>query len=65
MNPDQLIQSAYEDTIKRLYATLFDNYAQSGGDQAQQQRADQAFTTGVGFARKSRDRAVALLAGSA
>lgn len=65
MSPDQLIQSAYEDTIKRLYATLFDSYAQSGGEQAQQQRADQAFTAGVGFARKSRDRAVALLAVSA
>ena len=62
MNPDQkLIQSAYEDAIKKLYCTLFDNYSQSGGDQAQQQ-ADQAFSTGVGFARKSRDRAVALLA---
>ena len=64
MNPDQdLIQSACEDAIKKLYATLFDNYAQSGGDQAQQQQADQTFTTGVGLARKSRDRAVALLAG--
>ena len=66
MNPDQkVIQSAYEDSIKRLYATLFDNYVQSGGDQAQQQRADQAFTRDVGLARKSRDRAVVLLAGSA
>ena len=63
MNPDQkLIQSAYEDAIKKLYGTLFDNYSQSGGDQAQQQQADQAFSAGVGFARKSRDRAVALLA---
>jgi hypothetical protein len=63
MNPDQkLIQSAYEDAIKKLYATLFDNYAQSGGDEGQQRQADQNFTTGVGFARKSRDRAVALLA---
>lgn len=63
MNPDQtLIQSAYEDAIKKLYASLFDNYAQSADNQAQQQQAEQAFTTGVGLARKSRDRAVALLA---
>jgi hypothetical protein len=63
MNPDQkLIQPAYEDAIKKLYATLFDSYAQSSGDQAQEQQADQAFTTGVGLARKSRDRAIALLA---
>ncbi len=62
MNPDQsLIQSAYEDAIRKLYAALFDNYAQSGGDPMQQQQADQNFTTGVGFARKSRDRALALL----
>jgi hypothetical protein len=66
MNPDQkLIQSAYEDAIKKLYAQLFDSYAQSGGNQAQQQHADEAFTTGVGLARKSRDRAIALVAGSA
>ena len=63
MNPDQiLIQAAYEDAIKKIYATLFDNYVQSGGDAGQQQRADQNFTNGVGFARKSRDRAIALLA---
>ena len=64
MNSDQtLIQSAYEDAIKRLYATLFDGYAQAGGDPAREQQADQHFTTGVRSARRSRDRAIALLAG--
>ena len=63
MNPDQqLIQSAYEDAIKRLYGTLFDAYAAAGGVQAQEQQADQNFTAGVAFARRSRDRATALLA---
>ena len=63
MNPDQkLIQAAYEDAIKQLYETLFNKYAESGVDQAQLQQADQTFTTGVGIARKSRDRAIALLA---
>jgi hypothetical protein len=63
MNSDQtLIQSAYEDAIKRLYAALFDGYAQAGGDVTQEQQADQHFTTGVGLARSSRDRATALLA---
>jgi hypothetical protein len=63
MNPDQtLIQSAYADAIKGLYATLFNGYAQAGGDAAQEQQADQHFMTGVGLARSSRDRTIALLA---
>jgi hypothetical protein len=63
MNPDQkLIQSAYEDAIRKLYAALFDAYAAGGGDQAQEQQADQNFSTGSALARKSRDRAISLLA---
>jgi hypothetical protein len=63
MTPDQtLIQSAYEDAIKLLYSKLFDGYAAAGGDPAQVQQADQHFTTGVGLARSSRERAIALLA---
>jgi hypothetical protein len=62
MNPDQqLIQSAYEDAIRKLYADLFDAYAASGGEQAQEQQADQNFSTGVTLARRSRDRAISLL----
>jgi len=63
MNPDQkLIQSAYEDAIKGLYATHFQGYASAGGVQEQEQQADQSFAAGVTLARRSRDRAVALLA---
>ena len=63
MNPDQkFIQSAYEDAIKGLYARLFDGYAAAGGDQGREQQADQNFTTGFTLARRSRDRAIALLA---
>ncbi len=63
MNPDQtLIQSAYEDVIKELYAKLFQGYADAGSDAARKQQADQHFTAGVGLARSSRDRALALLA---
>jgi hypothetical protein len=63
MNPDQqLIQSAYEDAIKRLYATLFDGYATAGGASDQERQADQNFSAGVSSARRSRDRAIALLA---
>jgi hypothetical protein len=63
VNPDQkLIQSAYEDAIRKLYAQLFDSYAQSGGDAGAEQEAEQIFIKGVGFARKSRDRAATILA---
>jgi hypothetical protein len=62
MNPDQkLIPPAYEDAIKGLYAKLFEGYAEASGDPAKEQQADQHFTTGVGLARKARDRAIALL----
>ena len=63
MNPDQTsIQSAYEDAVQKLYAGLFDAYVTAGGDVTQEQQADGHFTTGLRFARKSRDRALALLA---
>ena len=63
MNHDQQnVLAAYDDTIKRLYGTLFDAYAQAGGDPAQERQAEQNFTTGVGLARRSRDRAVTLVA---
>jgi len=62
MNPDQnLIQSAYEDVIKGLYAKLFEGYAEAGGVPADEQQAEQNFSTGVALARRSRDRAIALL----
>jgi hypothetical protein len=62
MNPDQnLILSAYEDAIRRLYAGLFQAYEDAGGDAAKQRDAGQHFTAGVGIARSSRDRAIDLL----
>jgi hypothetical protein len=63
MNPDQAsIQSAYGDAVQKLYASLFDAYVTAGGDVTQEQQADECFTKGLGSARRSRDRAPALLA---
>jgi len=56
-----LIQAAYEDAIKQLYAKLFDGYVTAAGDATQKQEADQHFLTGVASARSSRDRAIELL----
>jgi hypothetical protein len=56
------IQTAYADALGKLYAALFDQYVQAGGDTAEEQQADQHFTTGLALARRSRDRALALVA---
>jgi hypothetical protein len=58
----QTIQTAYAEALGELYATLFDQYVQAGGNTAQEHEADQHFTTGLGLARRSRDRALALVA---
>ncbi|MDE3196194.1 MAG: hypothetical protein KGN84_07615 [Acidobacteriota bacterium] len=63
MNPDQnLIQSAYQETIQKLFSQLFDGYVTAAGDAGQRQQAEQNFMNGVRTARQTRDRAVALLA---
>jgi len=62
MNHDQQnILAAYDEAIKKLYATLFDCFVEAGGDSAQQQQAEQNFTKGVGFAQRARDRAMSLV----
>ena len=63
MNPDQaLINAAYQEAIKSLYTTLYTSYAEAGGVAAQEQQAEQNFMAGITLARRSRDRAIALLA---
>jgi hypothetical protein len=63
MNSDPaVIQIAYEEALKRLYAMLLDGYIQAAGDPVQEQQAEQRFKTGVGLGRRSRDRAIALMA---
>ncbi len=58
----QLIQSAYQDAVKKLYAALFDNYVTAGSDVAMIQEADRHFSVGLALARVSRDRAIILVA---
>lgn len=55
------IQTAYADALGKLYAALFDQLVQAAGDTAQEQQAEQHFTTGLRLARRSRDRALALV----
>jgi hypothetical protein len=58
----QTVLSAYDDVVKKLYATLFDSYVTAGGDANEQQQAEQRFSNGLTLARQSRDKAVALTA---
>jgi len=63
MNPDQqLIESAYQDAVRKLYAAFFDHYVTAAGDAAMIEEADRHFSTGLVLARVSRDRAIALAA---
>lgn len=56
----QSILAAYNDAIKKLFVTLFEQYAEANGDAAQEQQAEQRYAAGIGFARRARDRAVTL-----
>jgi len=63
MNSDPTaIQAAYATALQKLYAALFEAYVTAAGDAAQEQQADDRFTVGLGFARKSRDHALELVA---
>ena len=63
MNSDpEIIQSAYQDALKRLYATLVLQYTDAEGVEAAQKQGEAHFTAGVAIARETRDRAIALLA---
>jgi hypothetical protein len=64
MNPDDrtTIQSAYQEAVKKLYATLFDAYLTAGGGADLKKAADDHFSAGLTVARTSRDRALALVA---
>jgi len=62
MNHDQqTILAAYDEAVRKLYATLFEKYVEVGGDATGEQQAEQQFTTGFGLARRARDRALALV----
>jgi hypothetical protein len=61
----QVITAAYQDTLSKLFGVLFEAYGAVGNDQGEITRAEERFSTALGLARKVRDRAIALAAGSA
>jgi len=60
MTDPDIIQQAYEDTIKQFYGILFDAsvLAKTTDDQSQ---AEQRFKAGVLKAREVRDKAISLV----
>jgi hypothetical protein len=60
MTDSEIINKAYEDTIQKIFAVLFDSsvVAKTPADQSQ---AEQQFQAGVHKAREVRDKAVALV----
>ena len=62
MTPDnELIDAAYNDALKKVFAGFFDQYLQAGGSAAEETIAEQNFTHGVTIARRVHERAIALL----
>ena len=60
MTDSDIINEAYEDTIKQLFSVLFDSSVTAQTPAAQAQ-AEQRFQDGVRKARQVRDRAIALV----
>ena len=61
MKDEDQIQAAYSDALKGLYKILMTAYSTADGNKQVEKKADEAFKAGVALARRSRDRAVALL----
>jgi hypothetical protein len=56
-----VINSAYEDLLRQLFATFYLSYTSAMGDESQEVEAEKLFARGVAHARFVRDRALALL----
>jgi hypothetical protein len=56
-----LIDLAYQDAVKRLFASFFDQYSQAGGSATEEGEAEKHFTNGMATAKRVYTRAIALL----
>jgi len=63
MTEPQLIQAAYEDSIRQLYANYEDLWTQAtkAKDTAGAKKAEQIFSIGLALRQGARDRALTLL----
>jgi hypothetical protein len=61
MTDKDMIQQAYEDKLGNLYEQLFNGLLAAQADPAQVAAAEGRFSQGVALARRTRDRAMALV----
>ncbi|HTU68365.1 MAG TPA: hypothetical protein VMF52_20650 [Steroidobacteraceae bacterium] len=61
MNEEEQIQAGFADALKGLYKVLMTSYSTADGNKQVEKKADEAFKAGVALARRTGDRALALL----
>ena len=61
VNDKEVIQAAYEDSLKTLFNNFRGDYLLCKGDPKKKSEAEERFTTGVNNAREARDRALVIV----
>lgn len=61
MNNQEIIEAAYQNAVKDLFAMFFDSLTAANGDEDQERRADERFARGIAIAKNARTRALRLL----
>ncbi|MDR3404772.1 MAG: hypothetical protein P4L99_19870 [Chthoniobacter sp.] len=61
MKDQDIINEAYQDAVKKLFAVFYTSLIDAGNNQGQIDAAKQNFKAGIAKARSSRDAAIALL----
>lgn len=61
VNDNQEIEAAYAEAVKALFRVLYASYSTADGNKQVEKKADEAFKAGLAIARRTRDRALAML----
>jgi len=61
MSDQDIINAAYQDAVKNVFAVFLTSFVDASNDQTQIAAAKQRFKTGIAVARTVRDAALSLL----
>lgn len=61
MTEPEILQDAYEQSIRELYKTFFAAFTSALGDEQQEKAAEEHFQAGIAHAKHVRDLALRLL----
>ncbi len=61
MNDGNIIQAAYEDTVRRAYHSFFEAYTNARGNKGEEQIAEEHFQRAISHARHIRSVALSLV----